>query len=313
MDFSKIDFSLFRKTESSSSSVSSAIGSVSPRSRIRPAPKSSRSSLMRDGYEEDAKAQRAADEVFGLKQLSQSLADVSKSLRSLHKGLKDPAISDVFDQREAFSSALVATKSSMDILVKTPRIHPSVRIQMKTSLREIDAELTRAQDDLRSHLRRPFRQPAVSLGENPPWLISIEEARKLAIQLRQEVDKRVLGNVAAIKGEDVHADDKAIKKDRIFSALQKDPESIAVLAGTVMRSFTKSPERSILAQGNPKRDSIVNLLYKERNLEGELSLESASNWQSPSPTLLSKTGLEVRESESEKSTNTSMIESDLPK
>lgn len=310
MDFSKIDFSLFRKTESSSSSVASSISSVSPRSRVRPAPKSSSSSLMRDGYEEDAKAQQAADEIFGLKQLSQSLFDVSKSLRSLHKGLKDTNENESFDQKEAFSSALVSTKSSMDILAKTPRIQPSVRIQMKSSLREIDAELSRAQDDLRSHSRRPFKQASIAQSEVPSWLTAIEEARKLAIQLRQEVDKRISGSVAAFRGENESPESGLVKKDRAGLALQKEPESLTTLTGRVTRSFVKSPEKSILAQGNPKRDSIVNLLYKERNLDGELSLERSSNWQTPSPALLAKTGLEAAEGKAEKNTDNSMMESD---
>lgn len=310
MNFTKIDFSLFRKTESSSAAAAGSSAAVSPRSRVRATSKSSSSSLLRDGYDEDARTRQVADEFYGLKQLSKSLADVSKSLRYLHKGFESELNGEpVVPLKEDFTRAFGATKRSMDILSKAPRVEPSVRIQMKNSLREIDLELARAQDEMKVHSRRPFKQSGPLGKELSSWASSIEEARKLAIQLRQDVDLRITKNVATLGSKSQGVTQAARKSGPLQQLPFGKTEDLSGLATAVVRSFSKSPEKSILAQSNPKRDSIVNLLYKERNLTGELTMESPNDWKDPSSGLLKRTDSTASRAQVETQESDSTLES----
>lgn len=272
MDFSRLDFSLFRKAEVSALADPAVLKPTLP--AVQHVPNTRKSKYLKDAYSKESKPSKEAEIGFGLEHFSQALEALSHQLRVLHRASRTKEVDAPLLENELFPSTIQAAAFATTVLGKTSGMPSGQKIQMKASLRGVSSSLSESLSDSKKALKPGRGQPEARTKELLAGFRSgVESARKDVILLRREVEK-LLAEHRSRFDEPSHVTnfpDSPLKRSWLQPKRTLRPVNIEGSLRVACAQFKAQPVNALLSQGSPNRDAIVELLFKERNLEGEES------------------------------------------
>lgn len=278
MDLSKIDLSLFRRADALPDlriSTPQQERIVTPVQKPTPA---SRSEYLKNTIKDEVGSAKAERSISGLRQLSVALKDLSERLKALQKDVLkvDLSMNEVLNKD--YISAEKALSAAQEKLGAAAGLTPSERIQMKSSLRTVGEELSQINENLRKRNREFFGTESLKdKAPSPSGSRILDLSRKETISLRKDVESKIQDQLEKLKARKTDPEVARGVADTLPTNEVKndDSETVRIKAKVRMEaitaSFEKRPEEALNAQNNPQRSRIVDLLYKDRNLEGEFT------------------------------------------
>ncbi len=264
MDLKKIDLSLFKKQDVTPvANVPTSSGSPSSRLLVKKVANPGKLAPLKNDLQERISKARAFDTQSGLIQLRDSLKSLSKELQKLQKELGQDPIA--FEQVDAgsMSRSSLDLKTVREILSETSGLSSAERKEIKGSLSRINSELKTIQENIRAQNREFFGTE--NLKDKEPSLNGmeiVEDARRTTIALKQDIEKKLDG----FPVEDRDDSSLAVEDPDDLSGLSQSSidtlssRSLKNQAGTVISSFKKDNDSSLLSQANPDREKIIQIL-----------------------------------------------------
>lgn len=278
MDLSKIDLSLFKRSDA----LPDLRAPSTQQERIvtpvkKPAP-TTKSEYLKNTIREEVDSAKVERSVSGLRQLSIALKELSEKLRALQKDVLkvDLSMSDVLNKD--YVSTEQALSDAQEKLGVSVGLTSSERIQMKSSLRTVGEELSKINENLRKRNREFFGTESVKdQTPSPAGKRILDLSRRETISLRKDVDSKIQAQLEKLRvlDKDLNPKSTSTGLPTKESIENNGSETLKIKTkqqmSAITESFGKRPEEALNAQNNPQRAKIVDLLYKDRNLEGEFT------------------------------------------